>query len=81
MFISGGYKAITSMREKNPHLKVLISLGGSTDDGSRRFSHMVSNAEKRRNFIRSVIYFVTKYNFDGLEVHWEYPGAEESGTF
>ncbi|XP_056636318.1 probable chitinase 10 [Diorhabda sublineata] len=77
--VKGGYKAITSLRNKNPNLKILISLGGSKEDGSRRFSNMVSNSRKRINFIRSLISFLEKYNFDGMEVHWEYPGSQEFG--
>ncbi|XP_028131818.1 probable chitinase 10 [Diabrotica virgifera virgifera] len=77
--VQGGYKATTSLRQKNPNLNILISLGGSKEDGSHRFSNMVSNARKRMNFIQSVISFLNKYDFDGMEVHWDYPGAEESG--
>lgn len=77
--VKGGYKAITNLRSKNPNLKILISLGGSKEDGSPRFSNMVSNARKRISFIRSLISFLEKYNFDGMEVHWEYPGSQEFG--
>ncbi|KAG5889208.1 hypothetical protein JTB14_033286 [Gonioctena quinquepunctata] len=77
--IQGGYRAITSLKQKNPDLKVLISLGGSKEGGSPRFSSMVSNARKRRTFIRSAITFIKQYDFDGIDIHWEYPGAEELG--
>lgn len=40
---------------------------------------MVSSARRRRGFIRSAIQFIKQYGFDGMEVHWEYPGAEELG--
>ncbi|CAG9856716.1 unnamed protein product [Phyllotreta striolata] len=77
--IQGGYKAATTLRDQNPQLKVLVAVGGSPTDGSRRFSTMVSNAKKRAEFIRSAIAFIAKYNFDGLEVDWSNPGAEELG--
>lgn len=70
---------MTGLKRANPDLKVLISLGGGREDGSHRFSSLVSSARHRRDFIRSVIAFLKQYEFDGIDVHWEYPGAEELG--
>lgn len=58
---------------------MLIALGGSRDDGSHRFSSLVASARRRRSFIRSAISFIRQYGFDGMEIHWEYPGAEDMG--
>nr|XP_023029163.1 probable chitinase 10 isoform X2 [Leptinotarsa decemlineata] len=77
--VQGGYRALTTLKQKNADLKVLISLGGSRGGGSHRFSTMVSNARKRRNFIQSAIIFLEQYGFDGMELNWQYPGAEELG--
>ncbi|KAJ8980546.1 hypothetical protein NQ317_001053 [Molorchus minor] len=74
--VQGGYRSVTGLKRLNPKLKVLISVG---DDGSYRFSSLVSSARRRRDFIRSTISFLTQYDFDGMEIHWEYPGAEEFG--
>lgn len=70
---------MTGLKDRNPDLKVLISLGGSREDGAHRFSSMVSSARKRRSFIQSAISFIKQFGFDGMEVSWEYPGAEELG--
>lgn len=77
--IPGGYRAVVGLKNQNPDLKVLISLGGSRQDGSHRFSSLVSSSRRRRAFIRSAIPFIKQYGFDGMELHWEYPGAEELG--
>ncbi|KAK9881823.1 hypothetical protein WA026_017335 [Henosepilachna vigintioctopunctata] len=77
--IQGGYTAITGLKRLNPKLKILISVGGGEESAPHRFASMVSSALKRTNFIRSVIQFIKLHDFDGLDIHWQYPGAQELG--
>ena len=78
------YYQVTSLKRKNPKLKVLISLGGWLDSGeSDKYSRLVSNSTARKLFIKNAISFLMKYNFDGLDLDWEFPkcwqGACNSG--
>lgn len=67
-----------ALKLQNPGLKVMISLGGWVEN-ARRYSEMASTASRRREFIRSVVHYLETHGFDGLDLHWEFPGAREMG--
>ncbi|CAF3004940.1 unnamed protein product [Rotaria sp. Silwood2] len=69
----GMYQRIINLRKSNK-LKILLGLGG-WNHGSYPFSNMVHNQTQRTNFIKTTINFLEKYQFDGLDLDWEYPGS------
>ncbi|XP_038702173.1 class V chitinase CHIT5b-like [Tripterygium wilfordii] len=62
----------TTLRGKNPRVKTLISIGGGGDDPNL-FARMASNARTREVFIKSAIELAREFEFDGLDLDWEFP--------
>ncbi|CAG2058831.1 unnamed protein product, partial [Timema podura] len=62
----------------SPQTKVMLAIGG-WNEGSSKYSDMASTASSRQQFADSVVAFLTKYGFDGLDVDWEYP-AQRGGV-
>jgi len=57
---------------KNKNKKLMICFGGNGRSGG--FSVMVRNGKNRKRFIDNLVALVQKYNFDGVDYNWEYPG-------
>ncbi|MEH1941725.1 MAG: phosphatidylinositol-specific phospholipase C domain-containing protein [Nostoc sp.] len=84
------YPAIQKLKQKNPNLKTLLSIGGwSFNDPqdpnqigtytSNLFSQMAATSAGRQQFISSAIQYAKKYGFDGIDLDWEYPGYSGRG--
>ena len=71
------FATLTALRKQNPRLKVLVSAGGWL--GSTNFSDMALTPQSRKTFIDSAMDFLDRYDLDGLDVDWEYPGMEGTG--
>lgn len=63
-------KDITALKKKNPHLKVMLSIGGW---GSGRFSEMAADENYREKFSKDCQRVVKEFNLDGIDIDWEYP--------
>ena len=72
------FQTLTKLREANPNLAILISVGGWTWSG--KFSDMALTKATRAKFIASAIRFVENYRLDGVDIDWEYPGLPGIGN-
>ena len=70
-------EALVAQKKRNPSLKVMIACGGWGADG---FSDMALTDESRTKFIQSAGEFIEKYQLDGMDMDWEYPGISGAGT-
>lgn len=68
---------ITALRKSHPGLAVLVSVGGwSWSDG---FSDAALTPQSRALFVDSALDFLRRYQLDGVDVDWEYPGQAGAG--
>jgi len=70
----------SSLRARNPNIKVCISIGGWTHCGA--FSDVCATPEAREKFAQSVVEFLDRFGFDGVDLDWEFPveGGLESNS-
>lgn len=64
---------LQQLKLRNPQLKILISVGGWGADG---FSDAALSPESREQFSQSVLQFIQRYQFDGVDLDWEYPSND-----
>ncbi|KAL4740418.1 hypothetical protein BDV11DRAFT_214414 [Aspergillus similis] len=77
-------KRLTALKKKEQGLKVSVAIGGWTfnDPGPTVtvFSDLARSEESQQKFFKSLIPFLSTYNFDGVDIDWEYPvDADRSG--
>jgi len=74
----GGYGRFAALKTYNKDLKTMLAIGG-WNEGSKRFSPLVADPDRRQVFIKSALRFLRQYNFDGLDLDWEYPTQRQGG--
>lgn len=60
------------------NVPVLLAIGGWTDSAGDKYSRMVSDPQKRSQFIQNAVTFLKRYNFYGLSFEWNYPKCWQS---
>jgi chitinase len=83
---NGGYAQINALKKKNPGLKSSLSIGGwshndpaEKPDMSWMFTTMAEKPESRAEWIKATIAYMRQYDFDGIDIDWEYPADPTRG--
>jgi chitinase len=75
---AANFSVLNALKEENSDLKILISVGGWSR--SKFFSDAALTPESRDIFAQSAIDFLKKYDIDGIDLDWEYPGLSGDGN-
>lgn len=67
---------IARIRQWNPNLKIVLSIGGWEGDG---FSQTAMTEAGRRTFAQACLDAVHTYGLDGIDIDWEYPCSSVAG--
>lgn len=77
------YQGVTALKRQQSHLEVWIAIGGwaFNDPGPTRttFSDLAASEAAQDTFFGSLISFMQKNRFDGVDIDWEYPVTDERG--
>jgi GH18 family chitinase len=73
---AGGMPAMLALRQKYPYVKFMFSVGGWSM--SHTFSDCIRSAQE--NMIESCKDFVYYFDFDGIDLDWEYPECPLDGA-
>ncbi len=77
---------LQALKRHQPGLRILYSLGGWThtnDDSTdvERYRQAAATPEARSKLIRSCVSLMQRYRFDGVDIDWEYPRAQDAAAF
>lgn len=72
--VSGVFGVLYELRKANPNLHLDLSVGGWTL--SEGFPWMASDPARRKAFVDSIVHFLERFEFDGIDIDWEYPGSD-----
>lgn len=78
------FESIAALKNYTPDLKICLSFthGVANSDNKQggSFSALCKSDDNRRRFAADCLAFLEKYNLDGIDLDWEYPGLSWSGA-
>jgi chitinase len=69
------FAALQLLKQNYRGLQILVSIGGPSNSGN--YSDTASTAAKRKTFAQSCISFMKQSGFDGIDIDWEFPAAQD----
>jgi len=75
--VKGCLGSLMLIKQQNPHLKVILSIGGG--GASQNFPVVAASTIARDNFGRSAYGLVKEADLDGIDIDWEHPSDPQQG--
>ncbi|XP_012288384.1 chitinase-like protein Idgf4 isoform X2 [Orussus abietinus] len=80
------YRLVTQLKRSFPDLKVYLGIGGNADpyEDTHKYLTVLETSEARTKFINSVNRLFNDYDFDGVDLAWQFPEVKvkkNRGTF
>lgn len=73
----GHYRAVTTLKKRYPGLKVFLAVGGyhdlSEEKPFEKYLSLLESSGSRTAFVNSVYTILKTYEFDGLDLAWQFP--------
>jgi len=77
------YSEVSALKALQPGLQVWLAIGGwaMNDPGPYRttFSDLAKSESAQDEFFESLTSFLVANNYDGVDIDWEYPVADDRG--
>ncbi|KAI9298614.1 glycoside hydrolase [Neoconidiobolus thromboides FSU 785] len=70
---NGNYGALFGLKKDNPHMRILMSVGGASDISKKNFTMATSSKDRINNLAKSCVKLALDYGMDGIDYDWEYP--------
>ncbi|KAG7212246.1 hypothetical protein KM043_012576 [Ampulex compressa] len=69
------YRLVTYLRKSFPNLKIYLGIGGNADpeDKTNKYLKLTESSEHRTKFVNSVQRLLEEYDFDGIDLAWQFP--------
>ena len=77
------YGSVSALKKTQPELEVWLAVGGwaMNDPGPWRttFSDLAASESAQDEFFESLVTFMARHDYDGVDIDWEYPMAKDRG--
>ncbi|OXU21013.1 hypothetical protein TSAR_011311 [Trichomalopsis sarcophagae] len=71
------FSQLVHLKERNRHLKLILSVSGSYLD----FFKLAQDSQRLPQFVNNVDQYLTRINFDGVNIDWRYPELNQRTVF
>ncbi|XP_014243232.1 chitinase-like protein EN03 isoform X2 [Cimex lectularius] len=74
----GQYRLLTTLKKNYPGMQILLSVGGNQDtEDVKKYLEVLEKEQYRNNFVSTATALVREFNFDGLDLAWQFPPKHE----